>query len=280
VVAGAARVLPGKYGPDFRRTTRTRAGRAYAVVVTEAAAGYPPTRRRWRPPPLVGDVLVAAVMTVVTLIGSTGESHPSQPTDRGVNGHLVPAAPWPAYLLVGAAAVVLLWRRRYPVPVLAVSVACVAAYGALGYENGAALLAPLVALYAASVALPVRRAVLVAVAAFVVLAVPTAVANPFGPFGGAFVLLPELVAVALLAGLAVGNRRAYIVALATRAELAERTREDEARRRVDAERLRIARELHDVVAHTMATINVQAGVAAHVVPDLPEAAATALRAIK
>jgi signal transduction histidine kinase len=49
---------------------------------------------------------------------------------------------------------------------------------------------------------------------------------------------------------------------------------------VDEERLRIARELHDVVAHTMATINVQAGVAAHVLADRPDAAAQALQHIK
>jgi YD repeat-containing protein len=49
---------------------------------------------------------------------------------------------------------------------------------------------------------------------------------------------------------------------------------------VDEERLRIARELHDVVAHTMATINVQAGVAAHVLADRPDAAAQALNSIK
>jgi signal transduction histidine kinase len=49
---------------------------------------------------------------------------------------------------------------------------------------------------------------------------------------------------------------------------------------VDAERLRIARELHDVVAHSMSMINVQAGVAAHVLEDRPEQAAEALQAIK
>jgi len=56
--------------------------------------------------------------------------------------------------------------------------------------------------------------------------------------------------------------------------------EQDARRRIDEERLRIARELHDVVAHTMATINVQAGVAAHVMSSRPEAVADALQAIK
>src|SRR5260370_1056902 len=71
----------------------------------------------------------------------------------------------------------------------------------------------------------------------------------------------------------VANRRAYVASIHDRAE-------EDARRRVDEERLRIARELHDVVAHTMATINVQAGAASHVLSTRPEAAAEALQAIK
>jgi signal transduction histidine kinase len=242
--------------------------------------GYPRTRRRWQLPPLVGDALVTALITVLTVLGSIGEAHPIQPTHRVFNGYVTPAPPWPAYLLVAAASLVLFWRNRYPVRVLAFSVVATTAYSALGYVNGAVLIAPFVALYAVAVALPARRAALVAAATLVVLATTTAAANPFGTFGGSFVLLPPLIAVVLFAGIAVRNRRAYVAALAARAEEAERTREEEARRRVDAERLRIARELHDVVAHTMATINVQAGVAAHVIPDLPEPAEAALRAIK
>ena len=66
------------------------------------------------------------------------------------------------------------------------------------------------------------------------------------------------------------DRRAYQDALIERAETAERTREEEARRRVDEERLRIARDLHDMVAHSLVAINVQAGVAAHVQDPDPE----------
>lgn len=65
-----------------------------------------------------------------------------------------------------------------------------------------------------------------------------------------------------------------------RARELERTRDEEARRRVAEERLRIARDLHDSVAHAMATINVQAGAAAHVVDRRPEAAKEALAAIQ
>ena len=87
------------------------------------------------------------------------------------------------------------------------------------------------------------------------------------------VILPFMVAVVVVAGIAVANRRAYVESIQDRAE-------QDARRRIDEERLRIARELHDVVAHTMATINVQAGVAAHVLSTRPEAAAESLQAIK
>ena len=97
--------------------------------------------------------------------------------------------------------------------------------------------------------------------------------NPLGRFGGGVDILPFMVAVVVFAGIAVANRRAYTASMLERAE-------QEARRRVDEERLRIARELHNVVAHTMATINVQAGVAAHVLSSRPEAAAESLQAIK
>ena len=77
---------------------------------------------------------------------------------------------------------------------------------------------------------------------------------------------PALVLAALFLGWAVANRRAYVAEMQARA--------------VQAERLRIARELHDVLAHGIATISVQAGVAAHVLHDRPEHAEQALRTIK
>ncbi|MFD6428415.1 histidine kinase dimerization/phosphoacceptor domain-containing protein [Bacillus velezensis] len=65
---------------------------------------------------------------------------------------------------------------------------------------------------------------------------------------------------AAAAGDAVRSRRAYITAIHERADRAERTREEEARRRVAEERLRIARDLHDVVAHQISVISLSAGV--------------------
>ncbi|WUV76147.1 histidine kinase [Streptomyces sp. NBC_01477] len=79
---------------------------------------------------------------------------------------------------------------------------------------------------------------------------------------------------------AVRSRRAYAAAIEERALRAEQTREEEARRRVAEERLRIARELHDVVAHQIALANVQAGVAAHVMDRRPDQAKQALAHVR
>jgi signal transduction histidine kinase len=95
---------------------------------------------------------------------------------------------------------------------------------------------------------------------------------------------PLYAAVTVLAamwwGESVRARRAYVAELRDRAERAERTREEEARRRVGEERLRIARELHDVVSHTIGVISVQAGVAAHLLHRKPDKAAESLAAIR
>ncbi|MGI5354811.1 sensor histidine kinase [Streptomyces sp. CA-252508] len=85
---------------------------------------------------------------------------------------------------------------------------------------------------------------------------------------------------AAAAGDAVRSRRAFVDAIRERAERAERTREEEARRRVAEERLRIARDLHDVVAHHIALVNVQAGVAAHVMDKRPDQAKEALAHVR
>jgi signal transduction histidine kinase len=80
-------------------------------------------------------------------------------------------------------------------------------------------------------------------------------------------------------GDATRSRRAYIAAVEDRATRAEQTREEEAHRRVVQERLRIARELHDVVAHHIAVVKVQATGARHIGPSRPEQIGPALDAI-
>src|SRR5690348_8802967 len=229
--------------------------------------------QRWFGPP-VRDAIIVVVVTAILLFGSYGEGTPSSPSDRiQFGGHAAPQ-PGAALILVAIAGLALLWRRRAPVTVLAVSVVAVSVYSLLGLVNGAILIAPILALYAVATQVSVRRAVVAALATLAILMTVTAANNPFGHIsGGGFDIIPFMVAAALFAGMAVANRNAYVASIRDRAE-------QDARRRLDEERLRIARELHDVVAHTMATINVQAGVAAHVLPTRPEAAAESLQAIK
>lgn len=219
------------------------------------------------------------LLALVLLAGSLAEAHPTNPRDVP-SGVVLPHVPAAAYALVVGAALALAWRRRWPLHVAAVSTAAVLAYTCLGYVDGAALLAPAIAIYAVAVGVDLRRAVTVAIVAMAGLMAASAAFDPLGATGGGFVLIPGEFAAPLFLGVAVKNRRAYVTAVEDRAVQAERTREQEARRQVDAERLRIARELHDVVAHTMALINVQAGVAAHVAADQPDQAVAALTAIK
>ncbi|MGW6278329.1 sensor histidine kinase [Kribbella sp. NPDC055071] len=90
--------------------------------------------------------------------------------------------------------------------------------------------------------------------------------------------------VVVLFGAAIGEatryRRAYLRELEERAVRAEQSRDEEAQRRVIEERLRIAHELHDVIAHHIALMNVQAGVAAHVLRDQPDEAERALALVR
>jgi signal transduction histidine kinase len=222
-------------------------------------------------PPL-RDAALAVGVTVALVYGAYGEAHPSTQAYFH-NGHRLPHTPSAALILVGLACVVLAWRRRWPVAVLGLSIAAATAFTLLGYVNGAALVAPMGALYTVTSLTDVRRAVTYGLGTLVVLGAASIAVNPLGRFGGGVVILPFMTALVVIAGIAVANRRAYVESIQARAE-------QDARRRIDEERLRIARELHDVVAHTMATINVQAGVAAHVLSTRPETVAESLQAIK
>jgi signal transduction histidine kinase len=227
---------------------------------------------RWWRHPAVRDWVPTLLVTAALLYGAHSEAHPST-TAYFTGGHHLPHTPTAAFLLVAVACLALAWRRRWPVGVLGVSVAAATVYTLLGYVNGAVLVAPMAALYTLASVSGVRRAVAYGLGTLAVLGLASLAVNPFGTFNGGVDILPFMVAVVVVAGIAVSNRRAYVDSLRARVE-------QDARRRIDEERLRIARELHDVVAHTMATINVQAGVAVHVLHTKPDAAADALQAIK
>ena len=182
-----------------------------------------------------------------------------------------------AYALTLIAAAALVGRRRWPVPVFAVTLTATLAYVGRNYSTGGILLALLVALTTLAAEGNLRRtaaAVAVMLASFVIV---RALWVYQGTNYRRTLISPGLVigggVAAASLGLAISQRREA-------AERAERSREEEARRRVDAERIRIAREFHDIAGHSISTINVLAGVAVHVMDKRPQEAANALRTIK
>ncbi|MEN3283983.1 MAG: hypothetical protein V7607_5123 [Solirubrobacteraceae bacterium] len=179
-----------------------------------------------------------------------------------------------------AIAVPLLWRHRAPQLVLALVVAGVFACMATLKPGWTVVAVSAVAIY--SVALYGDRLRTVATAGCV-LAVTVTVMTLFSDRGllsyDALTRLGVLI-IALVLGDAVRGRRAVELAAAERDTERERRARDDADRRLADERLRIAQEVHDVVAHAMVAINVQAGVAAHVLHKRPGQAETALTEIK
>ncbi|MFE5871266.1 sensor histidine kinase [Streptomyces roseifaciens] len=175
----------------------------------------------------------------------------------------------PGWALLTGAALVLTARRRAPwLTVLAV--ACMnGPFYALGYPRTAVLPAGLVALCTLAVVGPPKRSFLTlggifGVATVVLLA-----------FGKGHEIVPTLVSAGWIAdvvliGEAVRLHRNYVGAIMERAERAEATREREAARRVAEERVHIARDLHDLLAHSITLIGVQTAVAAHVLVADPE----------
>ncbi|WP_174530236.1 sensor histidine kinase [Micromonospora maritima] len=222
-------------------------------------------RRVARAHPIVADALLAAVLFTVSLLPVNPPGGP--PRDPLTAG---------AVLLAAAGCTALVLRRRFPLPVLAV-VTVAAAISLLAQQaRGPFVLTVAVAAYTVATRTDRRTAVAAGAASGLVLGGSAVVALGVGWLDPAVVVLLLWFGVAVAAGDAVRSRRAYVAVLEERARRAERTREEEARRRVAEERLRIARELHDVVAHHIALINVQAGVAGHLLRDRPDAAEEAL----
>ncbi|WP_084964975.1 sensor histidine kinase [Thermoactinospora rubra] len=223
------------------------------------------------------DVLLALFITVMQVqgtmarIAAEGASRPLD--DLGYLG----------YVLLIVSGVVVAVRRRWPVPVFLTAALASLVYYGLGFPDGPGWLGLFVALYTLAAYGDGRRSLVVAGMGITVLAIVWLVAaadiEPRAAIGWVFFRIGASVMSAAL-GESVRSRRVIAAEAQERAELAERTREEEARARVDAERLRIAREVHDTVAHAIAIINVQSGVTAHVLDKRPDVAREALRAIE
>jgi signal transduction histidine kinase len=208
-------------------------------------------------------------------------------------GYLVAAAPLArepstsldvlGYLLLVASALVLVARRRAPAVVLVAVTACVFAYQLRGYPHEEVAALPiLIAVYAGVRAGHRWLTLAVTGSALVVGAL---VSSPVGDETSRdfverrFLIIGWVVAAGVLAEVS-RQREAYVREVEERAAEAERTREETARRRAGEERLRIARELHDSLTHSISVIKVQAGVAVHLARKRGEEVPEALLAIQ
>ncbi|GIH14411.1 two-component sensor histidine kinase [Rugosimonospora africana] len=188
------------------------------------------------------------------------------------------------YVLLELPALVIAARRRAPLAVLGVATACLVAYEVRGYPGVVPAVPVMFALYnvvKAGYRWPAPLA--------------TLVATLVGGFAGGFLSHPGradpygrqqwilvvgwMVASSVMAEVS-RQHRAYLEQVEQRALDAERTREETARRRADEERLRIARELHDSLTHSISIIKVQAGVATHLARKRDDPVPEALVAIQ
>jgi signal transduction histidine kinase len=185
-------------------------------------------------------------------------------------------------VLFALAAAALVLRREQPLAVWAFATSAGVA-GVLQSDGSISLAAATcLALYTVGSRLPLRSGVLATVVSGTAytLAAVLAEGDWLDDRG-----VPELQtfawgAAATAIGVAVRSSRATLAAAEARALQAEQTREEEAERRVSDERLRIARELHDVLAHHISVVNVQAGVARHLLDSSPDQAREALDLVR
>ncbi|MEV5243626.1 histidine kinase [Streptomyces cinnamoneus] len=238
-----------------------------------AATGLARPHRWLRTHPLAADSLLAVLVLVLVLIGAYLGPH----TERRPPG-------LPYVLLTAAACACLVVRRRRPRTVLALTCVLTVVATVVACDEGPPRIqiATSVALALYTIAARTERPTAWRIVA-VTVALLTGAVMLFGPppwYAQENLGLFAWTGMAGAAGDAVRSRRAYVAAIEERAVRAERSREEEARRRVAEERLRIARELHDVVAHHIALVNVQAGVASHIMDSRPDQAKQALAHVR
>lgn len=225
--------------------------------------------RRWPPNArMLIDALVAAVVAVLAVVEVAQTSADALPGERAADGF--------AYALVITAALSLVWRRRAPVAVMAIVMASLAAFWLRDHGATLAVLG-LPAVFAVAAHEEHRsRAWWALVLGCVAVMVAAGVSVLDEPKGFAYLKGLSIVAFligAIAAGVVIRNRERIFVDTERRAAAAEADRLAEAERAVVRERSRIAREMHDVVAHGMSIVAVQAAAGREIVHVNPDKAA-------
>ena len=225
-------------------------------------------RRARSLPVVVQDGALAILMLVLSVISIV--TRPDDVPEPGI---------W-AYVIVVIGVSALTWRRVHSLAAMVVTVGAAVALSSLGYGDAGLPFAAMIAFY--SVAAHARRRI--RVVAFLLLGVGFGVLllrNRTSDFHQADLFANGLAfSLAWIVGEGLRSRRERLADALERAERLERERDTDARQAVSGERLRIAQELHDVVAHAMSVIAVQSGMGAHVIDTQPEEAKKALQAIE
>ncbi|MDG4857164.1 histidine kinase dimerization/phosphoacceptor domain-containing protein, partial [Streptomyces sp. T-3] len=181
------------------------------------------------------------------------------------DGRVPDALGW--VLLAGSLPPVL-FRRRHALPALLVLVAAIVPYHAMDNAHAAPMVQTWIMLYSLGATSTGIRAAgtgifLVCLSVTIMLTVDT-------EKGAELLRTSGWILAVLFLGADVRIYRQYVASIVERAERAERSREEEAARRVAEERLRIARDLHDLLAHSITLIGVQTSVASHVLTVDPD----------
>ena len=216
------------------------------------------------------DSLLATALLVVVLDSQLS------PTNSADGYHRANAV---SVVLAIGVAVPYYFRRHAPLAVLVTSEVCLVALALGDYRSAGAPGVLLVGTYTVAAWCGARDRAVGAGAVVIGLTVVAAVGEPGGGGWAVAAFTYAGFAAAYLFGSTVRNRRLYLEQLEARTRALERERDEETRRALAEERLRIAQELHDVVAHSMGVIAVQAGVGAHVIDSEPGEAKKALEAI-
>jgi signal transduction histidine kinase len=225
--------------------------------------------------PTVGDLVLGLFVTVAVGLTITADLASGAPGTRGPG--LV------AYGFALALGALMVPRRRWPLATLVASLVLLALYHRLSYPPVGVAVPTAAALYSAAERGHIRWA---AASAAVFLAVTTAIRVRQGDerldflFGYELVTAVTLTTAVIALGDAVRSRRGWQAETLRREKQAEIEHELAAARRVAEERMAIAREVHDVIAHTVSVISIQADVAAEALEDDPAATRSALRAIR
>ena len=181
-----------------------------------------------------------------------------------------------AYVLIVLASLPMVLRGRFPISVLVVTGTSLVVLIASGYNEGALPVWLLITSATIGARHELRRTLGAAAYMFGLMVVLLALQHNRDFTFWTFLVQLALFSTAFTIGTSIRSRRLRMEALEQRTEALEATRAEEAKRAVADERLHIAQELHDVLAHTLSVIAVQAGTGAHVLDTEPEEARRAL----